>query len=220
MDKVIKAANNELGTITATITVGEVSSLHLTPVPANAPGIIVLNPATAEEEHIYYDTRDAGAGTVAGLVRDVSNLNGGVGREHANGTPWETMMTAEYFNGFVDLWLEEHTQAGIHKGPVSVAYTPAAAETVTLDLAASNRHKIQMPAGNITIALENGTPGQMFLVELTQDAVGGRTVTWFTTIKWTDGIVPVLSAASKRDILGFIITGANTYDGTVAMPNL
>lgn len=221
MDKVIKATNNELGTITATLTDVEVSSLHLTPVPDKAPGMIVLNAETSEEEHIYYHTKDAGAGIVSGLVRDISNLNGGDGREHANGTPWETMMTAEYWNGFVDLWLAEHTQSGIHKGPVSVDYAPAIAGTVTIDLSVANRHRIQMPAGNITIAITNETPGQMFLIEIMQDAVGGRTVTWFTTIKWADGAVPVLATgANKKDITGFIVTGTDTYDGVVAIPNL
>jgi hypothetical protein len=220
MDKVIKTSNNELGTITATLTAGEVASLHLSPVAAQAPGIIVLEPGTAKEEHIYYATRDAGAGIVSGLVRDITNLHGGAGVEHTNGAAWETMITAEYWNGFVDLWLAEHTQSGIHRGPVAVAYTPAPGATVTLDLSVANRHKIQMPAGNITVAISNGTPGQIFMIEFTQDGVGSRSVTWFTTIKWADGVVPVLSGANKRDRIGFIITGANTYDGDLISPNI
>jgi len=115
MDKLIKTANNELGTITATLTSGEVASLHITPVPAEAPGIIVLEPGTAKEEHLYYDTRDAGAGTVAGLVRDITNLNGGVGQEHTNGAAWETMITAEYWNGFVDFLEVGHNEDGTVK---------------------------------------------------------------------------------------------------------
>lgn len=221
MDKLIKATNNELGTITATLALDEVASLHLTPVPDKAPGIIVLEPETDYEEHIYYEAKDAGSGIVTGLVRDVSNLNGGVGIEHANGSPWETMATAEYFNGFVDLWLAEHTQSGIHRGPVSIDYTPGVGDTVTLDLSLSNRHRIQMPAGDITIAAENGTPGQFFMVEITQDGVGGRTVTWFSTIRWSDGAVPTLAVdADKRDTMVFIVTGTDTYDGGSALPNV
>ena len=75
-----------------------------------------------------------------------------------------------------------------------------------------------MPAGNITIAVSNPTVGQVFMVEITQDGVGSRTVTWFSTIKWAGGSAPVLTTtASKRDTFGFIITavGANTFDGYV-----
>lgn len=221
MDNLIKVTNNELGTITATLASDEVSSLHLTPVPDKAPGIIVLAPGTASEEHIYYDTKDAGAGTVATLTRDIDNRNGGVGREHANGTPWETMMLAEYFNGLVDAWLKEHKQVGIHRGPFAVDYTPDAGATVEIDLDVANKHRIQMPAGNITISVVNGEPDQVFMIEIIQDSVGGRTVTWFTTIKWPDGDAPVLSSgANKKDKFGFEITDADEYDGVIISQNV
>lgn len=100
-------------------------------------------------------------------------------------------------------------------------YTPAAAGTATLDLSLANINLITMPAGNITIALSSGSTGQVFTVHITQDSVGSRTVTWFTTIKWAGGSAPTLTTtASKRDVLGFIITGTNTYDGFVVGANL
>ena len=114
MDKLIKVTNNELGTLTATLLVDEVASTQLTPTPAQAPGIIVIRPGTEYEEHIYYETRDAGAGTITTLTRDIDNRNGGVGREHPNGSPWETMMLAEYFNGLVDAVLVGHNKNGKH----------------------------------------------------------------------------------------------------------
>lgn len=95
-------------------------------------------------------------------------------------------------------------------------YTPSAAGTATLDCAADNRHSITMPAGNITIALSNVTVGQIFIVEITQDSVGSRTVTWFSTIRWAGGSAPTLTTtANKRDSFGFICTGSGTYDGFV-----
>jgi hypothetical protein len=95
-------------------------------------------------------------------------------------------------------------------------YTPSSASTATLDCSTANDHRITMPAGNITIALSNVLVGQKFTVSITQDGGGGRTVTWFSTIRWSDGAVPVLStAASKRDTFGFICTGSNTYDGFI-----
>ena len=79
-----------------------------------------------------------------------------------------------------------------------------------------------MPAGNITIALSNDTNSQIFLISITQDGTGGRTVTWFTTIKWqSGGTVPTLSTgANKRDTFIFVRTGTNTYDGFIAGQNI
>jgi hypothetical protein len=101
------------------------------------------------------------------------------------------------------------------------AYTPADAGTATLDLALGNDHRITMPAGNITIALSHATVGQKFLVSITQDGTGSRTVTWFTTIKWAGGSAPTLTTtASKRDTFGFVVTGSGTYDAFVVGQNL
>lgn len=95
-------------------------------------------------------------------------------------------------------------------------YTPAGAGTATLDLSKGNIHHITMPAGNITIALSNGTAGQVFIIRILQDGSGSRTVTWFTTIKWAGGLAPTLTTtASKADTFGFEITGSNTYDGFI-----
>ncbi len=100
-------------------------------------------------------------------------------------------------------------------------YTPAAGGTATLDLGLSNEHKITMPAGNITIAISNASVGQKFIVEITQDGTGSRTVTWFTTIRWVDGTAPTLTTtANKRDTFGFIVTGSGTYDGYVVGQNI
>jgi hypothetical protein len=100
-------------------------------------------------------------------------------------------------------------------------YTPSASGTATLDLSLSNQHYITMPAGNITIALSNATVNQIFLVTITQDSGGSRTVTWFSTIRWAGGSAPTLTTtASKRDVFGFIRTGSGTYDGFVVGQNL
>jgi len=103
----------------------------------------------------------------------------------------------------------------------AVTNTPAAAGTATLDLAVSNEQRITMPAGNITIALSNDTNTKRFIISITQDATGGRTVTWFAGISWAGGAVPTLTtAASKRDVFGFIRTGAGTYDGFIVGNNI
>lgn len=103
----------------------------------------------------------------------------------------------------------------------SSTYTPSVGGTATLDLSVGSRHSITMPAGNITIALTGETTSQMFVVEITQDGVGSRTVTWFSTIRWAGGSAPTLTTtASKRDTFGFIVTGSGTYDGYVIGLNI
>lgn len=115
-----------------------------------------------------------------------------------------------------DTDLAEHIKAvqGTYQDPET--YTPAGAATATLDLNKGNEHRITMPAGNITIAISNEIDGQKFVVSITQDGTGSRTVTWFSTIKWVNGVAPTLTTtASKRDTFVFICTGVDTYDGFI-----
>ena len=100
-------------------------------------------------------------------------------------------------------------------------YTPNAGGTATLNLALANVNVITMPAGNITIALSNATVGQIFTIDITQDSVGSRTVTWFSTIRWAGGSAPILTTTlAKRDSFIFKCTGANTYDGYIIGVNI
>lgn len=93
--------------------------------------------------------------------------------------------------------------------------------TTTLDLSAGGIQNITMGAGNTTIALSNVTTNQPFIISITQDGTGSRTVTWFSTIKWAGGSAPTLTTtASKRDTFGFICTGTNTYDGFIVGQNI
>lgn len=103
----------------------------------------------------------------------------------------------------------------------SQAYTPSAGGTATLDLSLGNDHRITMPAGNITVALTGVVTSQKFMISLTQDSIGSRTVTWFTTIRWVNGTTPTLTTtANKRDVFIFIQTGSGTYDGIPVGQNI
>lgn len=129
--KIFKAKNKESGVLSATLLAATVNSATLTPVPAHAPGVIVLRPGTAFEEHIYYKTRDAGAGTISGLTRDYTNLNGGTGFDHTNGASWETLQASEYLNNIVDAILE-----GYQQEQATIAYVGATSFTVLGDVTA------------------------------------------------------------------------------------
>lgn len=120
-----------------------------------------------------------------------------------------------------DADLAEHIKVlqGTYQTPQT--YTPAGAATATLDLNKGNEHRITLPAGNITIAIDNEINGQKFKLDITQDGVGGRTVAWFSTIRWAGGSAPTLTATgNKRDSFVFVCTGANTYDGFVVGLNV
>ena len=92
--------------------------------------------------------------------------------------------------------------------------------TVTFDLDSSSTHTVTL-GGNRTLALSNSDAGQKFIIRLTQDSTGSRTVTWFSTIKWAGGVEPTLTTtANKTDVFGFICTSAGNYDGFVVGYNL
>lgn len=92
--------------------------------------------------------------------------------------------------------------------------------TVTFDLDDGNVHTVIL-GGNRILAVSNADTGQYFSVELIQDDNGSRTVTWFDTIKWIDGVTPTLTTtADKKDTFVFRCTGTNTFDGYIAGQNL
>ena len=102
----LQATNNEGGTLTAQLASTETTTAHITPVPNKAPGLITCEPGTINEEAIYYKSRNSGAGTISGLIRDYTNTNGGVGKLHDNGSDWETLQATEYLNNIVDALME------------------------------------------------------------------------------------------------------------------
>jgi len=110
-----------------------------------------------------------------------------------------------------------HTHNGVDSpllhGALMVDVTDTA--IITLDISVSEIQTILL-GGNRTLSVIRAKVGEVFLVSLTQDSVGSRTVTWFDTIRWAGGIVPTLTTtADKRDTFGFICMGSNLYDGFI-----
>lgn len=154
---------------------------------------------------------------------------------YSSGAYFEVWVTSYYYQSILDgiagvvtltgsetLTNKTFTKPTINAQVIgSQSYTPGVAGTATCDLSLANKHDVTMPAGNITVALSNVTTGQIFMISLTQDGGGSRTVTWFTTIKWAGGSAPTLTTtANKRDVFGFVCTGTNTYDGYVIGQNI
>lgn len=97
--------------------------------------------------------------------------------------------------------------------------TDTDASTITFDLNVANIHQVTL-GGNRTLALANPSVGQVFILVLIQDSTGGRTVTWFSTIKWAGGSAPALtSGATKTDTFAFVCTSSGNYLGFVVGQN-
>lgn len=101
------------------------------------------------------------------------------------------------------------------RGPL---LNPAWAATMTLDFAAGNRWT-RVLAGATTMANPtNMVPGQSILLDLVQDATGGRLVAWGSFWKFPGGIAPVLSTApGRRDVIvGEVISATEILCGVLA----
>lgn len=77
-------------------------------------------------------------------------------------------------------------------------------------------------AASETFTQSNFSTGQCFMIEVTNAAGGGDTVTWFSGITWitTGGTAPVqASGASGKTTYGFRCTGSNTFWGYLVGTN-
>lgn len=91
------------------------------------------------------------------------------------------------------------------------------ASTVTFDMNASNTHTVTL-GGNRTLAVTNDADGQSFSIIVKQDATGSRTVTWWSGIRWQDGIVPTLTTtANKWDLFRFKRISSGVYLGAAVL---
>lgn len=89
------------------------------------------------------------------------------------------------------------------------------AASIVWDLNVGNSANITI-AGNRAIAAPINMKVGTFILEITQDAVGGRTVTWDPVFKFPAGVKPVLStAANAVDLFSFYCNGTTMYGSYV-----
>jgi hypothetical protein len=93
----------------------------------------------------------------------------------------------------------------------------------TVDLSQGTVFPITLDKNITSFQLQNIPTGvNSFLMLLTQDGTGNRTVTWTFTgkiIKWSGGIPTITSTASATDIYSFMSVDGNTWYGSVAGKN-
>lgn len=101
---------------------------------------------------------------------------------------------------------------------VSTNASATGAVTVDLETATIFQHTL---TGAVTYTFSNppssGT-GFSFVIKVTQDATGSRTITWPSSVDWESGIAPTLSTGNGDvDVFAFFTTdGGTTYYGFVA----
>lgn len=116
-------------------------------------------------------------------------------------------------NGTADQYNNLRKDLVLGKSKIGV---DADAATITIDLSDKTKGRIRRInlGGNRTLAISNppAVDGQAFCVILKQDGTGGRTVTWWSNIKWPDATAPVLTNTPNRyDLFTFIYDGTNYY---------
>jgi hypothetical protein len=208
-------SNSETSTITFSVSVSGI--LQAT---SDIPGILVvdridsngnLTPNSVE----YISFTGVSGSTVTGLTR---GLGGTTAKGHSIGAIVEFVPDVVWADALNDVFTEQHDATGNHK--VLDWNTASDGATVTFDLTTYKKQRVTL-GGNRTLALSNVSAGDTFIISLIQDATGSRTVTFFTTIRWADGVTPTLTTtANKADVFGFIQISSNNYFGFIVGQNL
>lgn len=81
----------------------------------------------------------------------------------------------------------------------------------TIDWNDGNSQTITLDAAPCVLTLSNPKAGASYLLVLTQDSGGSRTVTWPSSIKWPDAVAPTLTTtASRSDLVTLYCVDAST----------
>lgn len=143
----------------------------------------------------------------------------GTAQAHSAGAVVEIVISAGVWNALIDGVMTDRDQLG-RRVLATDSFTPAGAGTTTFDLSTCHIQKLTMPVATQTIALTNGVVDQIFIVDIINTA-GQGALTWFTTIKWADGVAPTLTGvAGKKDSFAFRCTSAGNYEGVVIGQNI
>ncbi len=112
--------------------------------------------------------------------------------------------------------------AGKANNVETVNTVAAAGSTETLpDVTTATIHRLTLDSATCTLTFPTAAAGKSFTVILTQDATGGRLVTWPGSILWPSGSTPALTTTpAKRDVFSFMCADGTNWLGFVAAQNL
>lgn len=104
--------------------------------------------------------------------------------------------------------------------PVRGVVALATGAAATVDASFGNYFTFTAPAGNVTLTLANVKPGHTLRLAFTQDAVGGRTITWAgQTLNAFTATNKTTPAAGANAVTIFEITGSAVNLGTADVTN-
>lgn len=137
-------------------------------------------------------TAFTGAGSAGNIL-----LSGGAGSP-----TWSTLALSSYANLNVTQTFTK-AQAGSILGVTFIT-------TTTLDFSLSNNFSSTLTLNSTLAAPTNLVAGQSGMIVLTQDATGGRTMSFAATWKFASGVVPILStAANAIDYLTYFVESSS-----------
>lgn len=89
------------------------------------------------------------------------------------------------------------------------------APTIIVDWSKGNTQAVTLH-GDRKIVFENGVKGGRYLLVVTQDATGARTISWPSTVQWPGPVAnptppQLTTTANKKDFAGFFFDGEH-YD--------
>jgi len=97
---------------------------------------------------------------------------------------------------------------------VETLYSANTSTAITVDLTNGTVQNLTL-TGNATITMPTAVAGKSFIIILSQDGTGGRTVTW-STVSWPSATAPTItSTASKKDIYSFFSNGTSWFGTTI-----
>ena len=97
---------------------------------------------------------------------------------------------------------------------VETLYSANTSTAITVSLANGTVQNLTL-TGNATITMPTAVAGKSFIIILSQDATGSRTVTW-STVSWPSATAPTItSTASKKDIYSFFSDGTSWFGTTI-----
>jgi hypothetical protein len=98
---------------------------------------------------------------------------------------------------------------------VETLYSANTSTAITVDLANGTVQNLTLTAASVTITMPTAVAGKSFIIILSQDATGSRSVTW-STVSWPSATPPsVTQTASRKDIFSFFSNGTSWFGTTI-----
>jgi hypothetical protein len=209
-------ANDSIGTVTSggttAPTAGTVESWTVTPSIAFAVAVsgtsqfYIADTASGKTTEKMLVTVCPG-GTSAGQTWSVTRgADGTATVTHSSGFTIQQVVSHASLANFAQLVSQALFTSSVVTGVVAVTFSTS----ITIDASLGNHFATTLTNNTTMNAPSNPTDGQKITFELTQDATGGRTVTWNSVFDFGTIGAPTLSALSKTDLIGFVYSARLT----------